>query len=224
MNLRELIHAFRTLANDKVKPYFIEDVSVIAWLNDAVQEACLRGRLLHESHNLELCQIQINSGTSIYSLHKSLYELTRIMFKAAQWPVAYSLPLMSVERLDTCLGLKQLERTDGFPVYAIQTDLSIRLVPTPRVDGLLQLEGYRLPLSAMLKDTDAPEINQIHHVHLVQWALHQAFTVPDAEFFDPNRSVLAEQAFSNYFGLRPDSDLRRSTRLDQPQHVVPFMP
>jgi hypothetical protein len=38
--------------------------------------------------------------------------------------------------------------------------------------------------------------------------------VPDAETFDPNRAALAEQAFTRYFGLLPDSDLRRRTRED----------
>ena len=89
---------------------------------------------------------------------------------------------------------------------------------------VLQLEGYRVPLSAMQNDTDKPEINQIHHVHLIQWALHKAFSVPDSEFFDPNRSALAEQQFTDYFGPRPDSDLRRITREDIPHNVIPFMP
>ena len=73
-------------------------------------------------------------------------------------------------------------------------------------------------------DGDVPEINQIHHVHLIQWALHKAYSVPDSEFFDPNRSALAEQEFTDYFGPRPDSDVRRITREDVPHVVQPFMP
>lgn len=60
---------------------------------------------------------------------------------------------------------------------------------------------------------------QTHHPHLVEWALHKAFSVPDAEFFDPNRAQIAEAKFIDYFGERPDSDLRRITREDVPQHM-----
>ncbi len=47
MNLKALIARFRVLANDKAEPYFWSDEEVSGWLNDAVHEACLRGRLLH---------------------------------------------------------------------------------------------------------------------------------------------------------------------------------
>lgn len=72
--------------------------------------------------------------------------------------------------------------------------------------------------------TDTPEINKAHHRHLVNWVLHRAFSVPDEEFVDPEKSVRALDNFEQYFGLRPDSDLRRMTRHDVPQVVQAFMP
>ena len=64
MELRELIRRFRVESNDKVVPYFIEDDDVIAWLNDAVNEACIRGRLLYESQNNDVCKIAVLTGSS----------------------------------------------------------------------------------------------------------------------------------------------------------------
>ena len=55
MQLSDLIKRFRIDANDKVEPYFNDDESVTSWLNEAVNEACIRGRLLHESENTEVC-------------------------------------------------------------------------------------------------------------------------------------------------------------------------
>ena len=66
MQLSDLISRFRTLANDKVEPYFIDDDSVIDWLNDAVNEACIRSRLLHESQNNDVCKIAVLTGSSRY--------------------------------------------------------------------------------------------------------------------------------------------------------------
>lgn len=224
MVLSELLRRFRVDANDRVEPYFNDDVDVIAWLNDAVNEACLRGRLLHESQDSGVCSIPVTAGTSQYTLHPSLYELTHVWFEPDNGFRGSNLPVVSPEYLDQRYGCDNWRRLKGMPQFAIQDDTTIRLVPIPDVDGELQLEGYRVPLSPMENDTDVPEINQIHHVQLIQWVLHQAFKVPDAEFFDPNRSALAEQEFTDYFGIRPDSDLRRITREDIPHNVIPFMP
>jgi hypothetical protein len=224
MRLEDLIRRFRVQANDKVEPYFNEDEDVIAWLNDAVSEACIRGRLLHESRDDAVCKIAVTAGASHYPLHPALYELSRIWFKPADGSKGNSLSLTSVETLDHLHGRENWTGLTDSPCLAIQDDTAIRLVPCPNIDGELQLEGYRVPLVYMQNDTDEPEINGLHHVHLIQWALAQAFSVPDAEFFDANRAAMAEQAFTEYFGQRPDSDLRRITREDVPHHVIPFMP
>ena len=224
MQLSDLISRFRTLANDKVEPYFIDDASVIDWLNDAVSEACIRGRLLHESQNNDVCKIAVTAGIEHYALHESLYELSRIWFEPSNGAHGSYLALMSAESLDRRYHCDNWKLKQGAPQFAIQDDTGIRLVPIPDVGGELHLEGYRVPLNALEDKEDSPEINPVHHVHLIQWVLHQAFNVPDAEFFDPNRAAIAEQTFTDYFGVRPDSDLRRITREDTPHHVQPFMP
>ena len=224
MPLNDLIRRFRTLANDKVEPYFIDDDSVTDWLNDAINEACIRGRLLHESQDSDVCNIAVTVGTAHYPLHESLYELSRVWFEPSDGSYGSYLSLMSAESLDQRYKCDNWKRMQGVPQFAIQDDTGIRLVPIPILDGELQLEGYRVPLLPMQDDDDVPEINVIHHVHLTQWALYKAFSVPDAEFFDPNRAGLAEQAFTDYFGERPDSDLRRMTREDVPHVVQPFLP
>ena len=222
MQLNDLISRFRTLANDKVEPYFIDDASVINWLNDAVIEACIRGRLLHESQDADVCGITVLTNQSHYTLHESLYELTSVVFNPFG-ERSVDLKLCSEEYLDRYYCDNWRTMSD-MPKFAIQSDTGIRLVPSPVAAGNIRVEGYRVPLLPMQDDADVPEINQIHHVHLIQWILHKAFSVPDSEFFDPNRAAIAEQAFTDYFGVRPDSDLRRITREDTPHHVQPFMP
>ena len=97
---------------------------------------------------------------------------------------------------------------------------------------VLHVEAYRLPLVPMAAPADpddpaavwpSPEIHEAHHEHLIQWALHKAFSVPDSELFDPERSMLAERAFTAYFGLLPDSDMRRQTREDVQHYVRGYM-
>lgn len=89
--------------------------------------------------------------------------------------------------------------------------------------GVLTIEAYRLPAKVMSAPGHEPEIHEASHEHLIQWALHKAFSVPDSEAFDPQRATKAEDAFTAYFGPLPDSDMRRITREDTP-HTVKVHP
>lgn len=224
MKLSELLRRFRVESGDKVEPYFNDDIDVIGWLNDAVHEACIRGRLLHESQDLDICNIVVTTGNSQYQLHSSLYELTYIWFQPEDGSRGLYLTLVSPEFLDQHYVNDNWRRLQGKPKFAVQDDTRIRIVPSPEQDGVLQLEGYRIPIVEMENDNDEPEINKNHHIHLINWAMYKAFSVVDAEFFDPNRAALTEQAFTEYFGPRPDSDLRRMTREDTPHLVQPYLP
>lgn len=81
-----------------------------------------------------------------------------------------------------------------------------------------------MPLAPLALPDDAPEIHAAHHPHLVDWVLHQVFSTPDSEYFDPERADAAEARFTRYFGPMPDADLRRITREDVPNVVAPFLP
>jgi hypothetical protein len=109
-------------------------------------------------------------------------------------------------------------REDTKPAeYFIQDDTKIRIVGTFPEDAWVQLECYRLPLFPMQGDADEPEIHKAHHEHLIDWALHEAYSIPDTETYDPEKARRAEADFTAYFGPLPDSDMRRMTREDVPQ-------
>lgn len=222
MILSELIRRFRVAAFDNEQPYLFADQDITDWLNDAVKEAAIRGRLIHESSNPLVCNIAVLPTVASHLLHEAIYEIDSLHWVSA----------ISPERAEPIYLTSQEDMADIWhdwrtrdydtPEYAIQGDTSIRLVPAPREAGVLHIEGYRIPLAPMVLDTDRPEINIIHHEYLIQWALHKGFGIPDSEVFDMNRSALAEQEFTDYFGKRPDSDLRRITREDVPHVVKPF--
>lgn len=222
MNLAELTQLFRLAANDQIEPYFWSDEAVAEWFNEAQDEAAIRGRLIHESDSALICAIKVKPGQATYKLHPSLYEIDYIALEREGLTNRQPLKLVSGERLNEVMP--QWREREGDPEYAIQGDKGIRLVPRPLDAGTVRLEGYRLPTSAMDSDSDEPELNSTHHRHLVQWALFKAFSVPDAEIFDPQRAGEAEDAFTGYFGSRPDSDLRRLTREDVQHHVTAFWP
>ncbi|MFA9283768.1 DUF6682 family protein [Comamonas sp. SY3] len=230
LTLKDLIRRFRVLAKDVPQPYRVEDEDVIDWLNDAQAQACVRGRLLVAEDDPALCQVTLTPGQSAYEHNRALYEFIDLRIKSPTGEVR-KVALKSRECLDAELpGWRDHQRP---ACMAIQTDTGLRLVGYVYSGEVLHLEAYRLPLEPMVGPADpndpaavwpAPEIHDAHHEHLVQWALHKAFSIPDSELFDTERSALAERAFSRYFGLLPDSDIRRITREDVVHHNKAILP
>lgn len=230
MTLADLIRRFRVLAKDVAQPYRADDQDVIDWLNDAQTQACVRGRLLVAEGDPALCHIPLTVGQSAYPLHRAIYELIDLRIKTPDGQ-SHKVVLKSREWLDSEYpGWREHKNCVRI---AIQTDTGLRLVGQVEDGELLELEAYRLPLVPMAAPADpvdpaavwpAPEIHEAHHEHLIQWALHKAFSVPDSELFDPERSALSERAFTNYFGLLPDSGMRRETRHDVQHYNKAYLP
>ena len=221
MTLEDLIRRFRVLSLDNVTPPFWADEDITDWLNEAQNEACIRARLIREDELEAVCSIPLTPGTHTYALNPLVYEIISLWIKPASGrkrPVT----LRSREWLDH--HLPEWRECPRPAEIAIQDDTTVRIVGAVEAGDTLELECYRLPLRPMANDTDKPEIHLAHHQHLIDWALHRAFSVPDAEAFDPNRAALAEQAFTRYFGPLPDSDMRRITRHDQQHHNEVFLP
>ena len=221
MTLADLIRRFRTLAGDTKAPQFWKDADITDWLNDAQVQACVRGRLLLEDANPAMCVINIEADRHTYPLHRKLYELVRLGYKAAGDTCSTPIKVKSRGWMDD--NRPGWRDDDRGVQFAIQGETSIRLASTPKVDGVLTIEAYRLPMAPMQAPAAAPEIHEASHEHLIQWALHKAFSVPDSQAFDPQRATKAEDAFTAYFGPLPDSDMRRITREDTP-HTVKVHP
>src|SRR5690606_31810967 len=134
--------------------YFVSDDELRAFFNDAVKEAALRGRLIHESADRAVCVIKVTAGKAVYPLHASLYELTYSAYRSASDARRVPLLLASTEVIDRALpDWRERQET---PCYAIQDDRSLRVVPTPLEDGEVLLEGYRLPKAELEGDDDEP--------------------------------------------------------------------
>ena len=223
MTLAELMERHRTLTTDDVGPeYFVSDSLLTNFLNEAVAEAAIRGRLLHESADPAICQISVEADTAVYSLHSSLYELDHVAFRPAGDTQRRLVKQTSQEWLDA--NVQDWRDAIGDPEYLIQADTTVRLIPRPERDGVLLLEGYRTPKEPMADPTDTPEINGIHHLYLVEWSKFRTFSIEDSELYTSDKAAAALATFEAYFGRRPDADLRHQTREDTPQTVTSFMP
>lgn len=217
MNLRQLRDLFREEAHDTIGKPLWTDPWINGRLNEAQNEAAVRGRLLLEVDKPAVCRVPLRAGQASCMLHPALFEITYLAFVPTTGAAEpQPLQLVSSEWLDRHHAGWRTRRFDRM-AWAIQHERSLRLAPAALRDGHLVLEGYRLPLEAMCSDNDEPEIHAFGHEKLVQWVLYRAFSQPDVEGADLPRAALAEQEFTRFFGLRPDADLRRQTREDQHQ-------
>ena len=216
MQLKDLIRRFRYLANDTSMPPLWSNEVLNDLFNDALDQACIRGRLIREDQRSDVCQISLTVGQHTYPLHHAVTEIIILRLVPASGQKPRRLRLVSREWLDE--EYPEWRDDNQSAAYAIQDDKSLRVVGAIEVGDVMHLECYRLPIQPLTSDMSEPEIHRAHHVHLIQWVLHKAFSVPDADAFDPNRSAQAEAEFTDYFGLMPDSDLRRITREDVVHH------
>jgi len=214
MTLEELIAQFRSDTFDLELPYLSSDADVTAWLNEAEAEACIRARLIHDDSTPAVCTIAATALTASYPLHTSIIDVTRATFTHTGEDVEYVLYLTDRVDMDRCYS-DWRTRVDS-PRQGIQDDKTFRLGCKPSTDGTITLECYRLPLVNIEDATsESPEIGRIHHRHLIQWALHRCYSRPDAEIFNPNKSVTALAEFTRVFGLRPDADYRRASQANR---------
>ena len=218
MHREALRRRVRLLAQDTATPYLWQDEDIDDWLNEAQQEAAIRARLLRATpaSHPALCEYPLAAGETAITVPDQIYEITHQEWAAGS--ERRPLKLVSREWMDTTLpGWRAMPAAD--PDYLVQDRQQLEVVPPPIADGSVRIEGYRLP-EPMQADNDEPRIPLAHHIHLVQWALHVGYSLPDAETFNPGKSQAAEAEFTRYFGARPDADLRADTRNDETHRIV----
>lgn len=230
MNLRTLIDSFRVDSDDQARSVgggqgdlLWPDADVARWFGEAEEEAAIRKRLLFDDYTLAIVKIDVLAGQSSYPLDPRMFEVSKARLLDAQTGRhVEDLYVTTREALDQrCSSWRDDRRQPGF---FVQDDTRIVLPGVVDRPYTLRLEGYRTPLSPVTAESDPDgtelEIGSVHHRFLVHWVLHRAYGKQDADTFDPNRSELALNRFEQYFGLRPDAELRKDQQANQPHHNV----
>ena len=191
MNLAAIRKEARFRLSDMAEPYLAPDDFIVSAANEAIQEACIRARLI-EDDSSEAARVDITTDTKRYRLHPSVIDVV------------------------AC----EMEGRPGIPY--VGWDLSesdLVLDDYPSADGVLLLTVVRTPLSPMAADDDEPEINERHHRNLIDWIVYRAYSLHDADLFDPNGAAIGLAGFEASFGKRPDANVQRKQRRKSPRVV-----
>jgi hypothetical protein len=226
MTLCELIEAFRVDVDDLArtknrneKELLWTNRDLARWFTEAEAEAALRMRLLFDNFTTAVTEIEIEAGTSKYALDPRLFEVTAAYL--------YNIGETRRQRL-TITDLPYLSehcpywRGDRSPPERIVVEDSYILLPNQITEPwLLRLEGFRTPLEKFSEDNESaePEIAEIHHIRLVDWAKHRAYQKPDSETLNPGKSKEALADFEAYFGYRLTANQGKRNQADRPHHV-----
>lgn len=228
MTLADLIESFRVDADDLPKSMgggdgdlLFKDADLARWFGEAEEEAAIRKRLLFDDYTLAIVRIDVLANQSSYPLDSRMFEVTKArLLNADTGRFVEDLYITDRDELDAIDRCWRDERR--CPERFIQDDTRILLPGIVDRAYTLRLEGYRTPLVPMTADSDpestTPEIGKVHHRFLVHWVLHRAYSKPDSEVYDPQKSAIALGAFEQYFGLRPDADLRKDQQANRPHH------
>lgn len=198
MTLDELIVLARIRLRDKITPYLWEDDELIEFANAAVDEACIRARLLQDT-----IDIPVTAGSNIaspaynvlnykhgfYNDGTEITPITKISDTDYNWLVKNS-PVVQ-------------QKPMHFKCAANSSDLT--LFPTPAKDGVITVDVRRMPLTTerLVGGSDVPPIPEHFQRDLVWWMVYEAYNVPDADLQDKAAADKAEARFEAKFGRRP---------------------
>lgn len=214
MTLKELIAAFRVRAGDNVAPYQFSDEEIAVFLNRADAEAAERALLIHDETTAAVCSLTLAINVATVSLHASILKVERATLSDG----VTKLTVTSREQIDR--EWPDWETATGTPQYLIEKgDGTAIIVPKPVAADTASLAVKRLPMTDMAADTDTPEIPVRWHYKMLDWALHMAYSMPDADTFDKQKADKHESAFERSFGERIDANAQRKKR-DRKPHTV----
>ena len=214
MNVGQFIERFRRRMTDIAAGQLFTDEEIADdYLNDAVEEACQRAHLIEDATS-SFTSFTWDANTESVTLPSYVLKVIRLTYEGRR------LDETSIDELDS----KSLdwESHKGLPRgYIFERNGSLRLYPTPVVDGAVKLRVSRLPIDRYSadRDTEDVEIPVQWHVKLLNWMFRTALLKNEAETQDKVKADEYEARFIADFGKRHDANVERKHRDKSPPLV-----
>lgn len=196
MTLSDLREAVRRRLDDLAEPYGWADDDLDAWINEAIREAALRGRL-----NRGAVTVSVVAGTASYALAATVDYIHTAKMTTGSIPLTRT----SRDELDACMG--GWSTVTGTPTAFFVENRTLTLYPNPSANGTLTLVVDVIP-SALTSDSQSPTLETQDHLPLLEWVIYRAGQQRDRDATIPNPEI-HEAAFTRYFGPRPSARTRR---------------
>lgn len=190
---------------------------LIGYVNRAIDESCLRARLIEDTGDTRWGKIAVKTGKASYTLDSRVLRIRRAKLESETAPLLKT----GYENLD--FRHYDWENETGTPIYFMQDfgDNSLRLVPTPVADDNLILTVQRTQACKLTDDDleNEPEIPVQHHYQLLHYVYHLAYQRRDDDTYDPEQSTKHLGMFDMHFGPRPTAEDVEAIRREWPRRV-----
>jgi len=217
MTLAELIAEWRRQNAATVEPSMWSNTDLAGWFAEAETEACIRGNLIFDdtaTADLTTYSLAADFAAPLV-INPIITEIERAeLIDAADTRFQIS-PIDRIE-LDRIRPEWRTKREQ--PTRYIKDDRTLRLSAILDAPYTLRIEGYRLPTNALTWSAPnaSPEIASAHHMRLLEWVTFRAYSVPDVDSMDLEKAASGSAAFEQYFGPRPDAQMRRDQLANRP--------
>lgn len=207
MKLSELRDEARGRLDDRAPPYLWSAPDLDRYINNAVEEAAIRARLIYDERTPRVVEIALREGVAEYPLAAEVIRVDYAVLKSTG---------REIERIkdrDLRDWDCRWKAATGTPIAFHERESTIRVYKIPEAADVLMLGLWRLPLCKLTRDDDEPEIPRREHIKLVDWACREAYLKRDSDTQDENKAATFEALFTASFGPRETADVYRKRRL-----------
>ena len=190
----ELLDLFRLEMADTKAPYLWSDDFIVGAIDDAQKQFARLTDGIPDSTTTAVVDLVIApTYTDVLALHPSIIKIRSAYRVGEGTPVE----VLNVEDMAQ-RGMRFDGRTGR--VQALITGMdpdSVRLWPFPNWSDTVRLSVFRMPLTT-ITDDEPLEISPQHHLGLMKWLKHRAYSVHDAETYDKTKAADFEEQFYSY--------------------------
>lgn len=210
MTLKQLLDRWTSVTRDVALPQFWSNERRIELLNEAAEEAAIRGRLL----DTDQLTVDLSAGNPYADYPDHAWSIREVTLDGRR------LQLVDREMLDEAEGGSWDQRT-GAPVAVCEIDGRLRFYPIPDQDGEARVRAFCVPETPLDENNldGEPGLPEREHKHLLDYALSIAYLDMDADAMDPDRAARHEAAFERRYGPPVTAATRRRIRLNVKRRV-----
>ena len=209
MDTTELLTLFRAEVRDQEQPYLFADETVYAYINAAQAEFCRLTEGIEDGRSIKL---NVVPDVEWYPLSKRILKLRKAYLTSTGRPV----DIVNQERAEQ--GGICFDGRPG-PLKALVAGIEkgmLRAWPLPNEAAEVALDVFRLPKP--VGEGDSLEIDEQHHIYLLHWVKHLAYSVHDAETFDRRRAEEYEAKFRAYCTRAREEQTRARRQVGSTQY------
>ena len=218
MKPAELYALFRSDTTDTVTPYLWSDVEVWLYMNEAYQMFVRLTGGVGDSTS-DITDVAVVAGEALAEVSPSILKFRKAVLQSTgrNLRIVNEADLPTLDLNDYGLHTSALDNASGavrLLVIAEDKDADrgfVRWVQVPEQDDTVHLSVRRLPLDTITSaSTRFADVQQQHHMSLLDWMKYRAYGKQDADTFDRETSEASQLRFERYCArcLREESRYR----------------